>query len=262
MRCRSHLVREFDIPNRCQVITMRFYIILGFLSLTVSAIPPVEVSQVDTNPLGQPFKNAVLPVTPGFSPRFSLFRRQGCPNLTLLCPSGGCCSYSTSCCGNTCCASGYLCTGGTATAPCCVAIGSSTNTCGGGNVSILCVERVCRSDFSSLVHDQEICHVKESTFAVLLAIFATMTPVESHDVRHWPRRTRDLAGLLLFPFQDPQQHRPRITIPTHPPTPILALLLIITVILTLQRRRPLRTYTPDRAPLLPRAVPRHRQAKV
>ncbi|KAH7089740.1 heterokaryon incompatibility protein-domain-containing protein [Paraphoma chrysanthemicola] len=112
---------------------MWILLVLQVFSLVVSAIPPIQRSLVDANPLGQPFKNAVLPVAPGFSPRYSLFKRQGCPNLTLLCPSGVCCSYSTSCCGNTCCASGYLCTGGTSSAPCCVAIGSPTNTCGGGN---------------------------------------------------------------------------------------------------------------------------------
>lgn len=151
---RSHVIHT---RHRCQPIAMHVLVVLGSLLLTVSAMPTLGDSPIDTNPLGLPFKNAVLPITPGFSPRYSLFRRQGCPNLTLRCSNGGCCSYDTSCCGNTCCASGYLCTGGTASAPCCVAIGSTTNTCGGSNVSNL---RVCanfvRLTLSSLVHDREI----------------------------------------------------------------------------------------------------------
>ncbi|KAH8774134.1 hypothetical protein BGZ57DRAFT_982508 [Hyaloscypha finlandica] len=96
--------------------------ILLAISPSAKAIPALGFSPTDTNPLGQPFVNAVLPVQPGFSPRFNLFRRQGCPNLTLLCPSGGCCSYDTSCCGR-----------GTVDAPCCVAVNSPTNKCGGSN---------------------------------------------------------------------------------------------------------------------------------
>jgi hypothetical protein len=101
-----------------------------------NAIPAFGFVPIDTNPLGQPFINAILPVQPGFTPRFSLFRRQGCPDLSLLCPSGGCCSYDTSCCGSACCESGYLCTGGTAAAPCCVAETSPTNECGGSNANV------------------------------------------------------------------------------------------------------------------------------
>jgi hypothetical protein len=100
------------------------------------AIPALDFSPIDTNPLGQPFINAVLPVQPGFSPRFNLFRRQGCPNSSLLCPSGLCCSYDTSCCGSSCCASGYLCTGGTEEAPCCVAIDAASNECGSSNGNV------------------------------------------------------------------------------------------------------------------------------
>lgn len=138
------------------------------LALAVRAIPSLDVSPIDMNPLGQPFKNAVLPVTPGFSPRFSLFRRQGCPNLTLLCPSGGCCSYDTSCCGDTCCPSGYLCTGGTVAAPCCVAIDSPTNTCGDSNVRVSCLRQPRVTDLSSLAHGRETYPARESTFAVPL----------------------------------------------------------------------------------------------
>ena len=55
--------------------------------LPTGAVPALGLSLIDTNPLGQPFVNAILPVQPGISPRFTLFRRQGCPNLSLLCPS-------------------------------------------------------------------------------------------------------------------------------------------------------------------------------
>src|ERR1700712_3737756 len=106
------------------------------LSSVAKAMPPLDLSPVDTNPLAIPFKNAVLPIELDISPRFSLFRRQGCPNLSLRCPNGGCCSYDTTCCGNTCCASGYLCTGGTVAVPCCVAMSSLTNTCGGSNSNV------------------------------------------------------------------------------------------------------------------------------
>lgn len=110
-------------------------ILLDYVPLG-NAIPALETVPIDTNPLVQPFLNAILPVQAGFTSRFSLFRRQGCPNLTLLCPSGGCCSDDTSCCGSTCCPSGYLCTGGTAAAPCCGAITSPTNECGGSNGNV------------------------------------------------------------------------------------------------------------------------------
>jgi hypothetical protein len=131
---------QFRNPgNHSTKITMMF-ILAAFILLApfpfVQAIPAFGFSPIDTNPLGQPFVNAVLPVQPGFSPRFNLFRRQGCPNLSLLCPSGGCCSYDTSCCGSTCCNSGYLCTGGTAEAPCCVAENAPTNECGGSNGNV------------------------------------------------------------------------------------------------------------------------------
>lgn len=129
------------------------YFLAAFILLTLSpfvkAIPAFGFSPIDTNPLGQPFVNAVLPVQPGFSPRFNLFRRQGCPDLTLLCPSGGCCSYDTSCCGNTCCSSGYLCTGGTAAAPCCVAETAPTNECGGSNGNVR-ISVLCPNDFAVL----------------------------------------------------------------------------------------------------------------
>lgn len=90
---------------------------------------------IDTDPLGQPFINAILPVQPGFTPRFSLFHRQRYPDLSL-CPSGGCCSYNTSYYGSVCRQSGYLCTGGTAAAPWCVAETSPTNECGSSNGNV------------------------------------------------------------------------------------------------------------------------------
>jgi hypothetical protein len=150
-------------------------VLLTFIPFT-KAIPALALSPIDTNPLGQPFINAVLPLQPGFSPRFDLFRRQGCPNNSLLCPSGKCCSYDTSCCGSSCCPSGYLCTGGTQAAPCCVAITATSNQCGGsnGNVritipfaisfcildSMLTVRRII-----SLAHDKAIFRAMESTSA-------------------------------------------------------------------------------------------------
>lgn len=185
------------------------------LAFVVSAIPSLDVSLSDTNPLGQPFLNAVLPVALQFSPRFSLFRRQGCPNLMLLCPSGGCCSYDASCCGNTCCPSGYLCTGGTTTAPCCVAIGSPTNTCGESNVSIFFPRDFRLSNFFSLARDQEICLVKESTFAVLPTTFVTTMTQQSLVARHWARTP---AVPPPLPHQAVQHHHtPRLT-PTLPLT--------------------------------------------
>ncbi len=106
------------------------------LCTLVHALPPFPVSLEDNNPIAFPFARAVLPISPGPVSGYNLFKRQGCPNLTLKCPSGNCCSYDTSCCGNTCCASGYLCTGGTASAPCCVAISAVSNTCGGSNGNV------------------------------------------------------------------------------------------------------------------------------
>jgi hypothetical protein len=126
---------------------------LGILvfAITVRAAPSSDISASDENPLGQPYANAVLPISPISPPLFSLFKRQGCPNLTLRCPSGGCCSYDTSCCGNSCCEFGYLCTGGTVAAPCCVAINSPTNTCGASNVSnLLCGDVRCLTDIALL----------------------------------------------------------------------------------------------------------------
>jgi hypothetical protein len=118
-------------------------ILLALLPPTL-AIPSGSLtsSNLDTNPLAHPFRGstvALLPARRRQSPAqaFALLRRQGCPNLTLLCPSGVCCPYGNDCCGGVCCNSGYLCTGGTSAAPCCVAIGALTNDCGGesGNVS-------------------------------------------------------------------------------------------------------------------------------
>ena len=84
----------------------------------------------NANSFSSPYASAFLPIAPAeVNGNNTLARRQGCPNLTLLCPSGGCCSYDSSCCGNMCCPSGYLCTGGTADAPCCVPITSSDNIC-------------------------------------------------------------------------------------------------------------------------------------
>ncbi|KAM7185085.1 hypothetical protein V8F20_011950 [Naviculisporaceae sp. PSN 640] len=88
----------------------------------------------DPNPLAHPFRGSTLALPPRQSPAeaFALLRRQGCPNLTLLCPNGVCCPYGNDCCGGSCCESGYVCSGGTSAAPCCVAIGDLTSVCGGG----------------------------------------------------------------------------------------------------------------------------------
>ncbi|KAG9232774.1 hypothetical protein BJ875DRAFT_465936 [Amylocarpus encephaloides] len=98
----------------------------------VAAVPFIEESNV-YHMLAEPFED--LSTIPGIAQQlgWSLFRRQGCPILTLLCPGGNCCSYGDSCCGRNCCASGYLCTGGTLSNPCCVAIGASSNDCGAPN---------------------------------------------------------------------------------------------------------------------------------
>ncbi|KAH7024622.1 heterokaryon incompatibility protein-domain-containing protein [Microdochium trichocladiopsis] len=96
--------------------------------------PDAEVLQ----PVPQPFTGAAFP-----QPRHEsnsplrLFRRQGCPNLTLLCPGGGCCDYNNPCCGALCCASGYVCSGSAPDgSPCCVAIGAVTNQCLGSSTSV------------------------------------------------------------------------------------------------------------------------------
>lgn len=101
-------------------------------------VPAIETIPEDSNPLAQPFINAALPAKPGLTAKFDLFRRQGCPNQTLLCPGGVCCGYDTPCCGSVCCNPGYVCSGGTSSAPCCVAIGAQSNSCGSpsGNVSL------------------------------------------------------------------------------------------------------------------------------
>jgi hypothetical protein len=105
---------------------------LGFLALCSlsKALPSLDIFPRDTNPIASPFTGASLPVHSNTSALFSLFRRQLCPLQTLLCSSGECCPSGKTCCGNVCCDSGYLCTGGTASAPCCVPVGSLTNTCG------------------------------------------------------------------------------------------------------------------------------------
>lgn len=158
---------------------------LGLFAI-VAAIPSLDIFQADLNPLAQPFKNAVLQISPDISPRFSLFRRQGCPNLTLLCPNGRCCSYGTSCCGNTCCALGYLCTGGTLAAPCCVAITSSTNNCGSSNVGpLIHLPQSEVSDLNSLAPYLDTYLVKVSTSVVLLATGVTMIVQAYLVARRW-----------------------------------------------------------------------------
>jgi hypothetical protein len=117
---------------------MNLRLIVALFPILAVAAPFVE----DSNPnheVAEPFaKRAAFPGQVALS-GWSIFRRQGCPNLSLLCPSGVCCSYATevtSCCGKNCCASGYLCTGGTTSNPCCVAITDSTNTCGSVNTNV------------------------------------------------------------------------------------------------------------------------------
>lgn len=103
----------------------------------VAALPSGTLPLDDLNPQGHPFLGSSIANQPNTTSILGIFKRQGCPAMTLLCPSGGCCPYEGSCCGKVCCTSGYVCSGGTSSSPCCVAIGDLSATCGGssGNVS-------------------------------------------------------------------------------------------------------------------------------
>ena len=96
----------------------------------VTVVTCIPTAEEDRNPRGRPFANAVFARQPVSRLLYGLIPRQGCPNLTLLCPGGICCGYDSPCCGDTCCAEGSVCSGSDGSAPCCVAIGAVSNTCG------------------------------------------------------------------------------------------------------------------------------------
>lgn len=118
----------------CNMFLEIFYMVFSSVAATLT---PFDVYDGISSPAESFAEFAALPgVRP--LPGTNIFRRQSCPNLSLLCPSGICCSYATTlttCCGQNCCAQGYLCTGGTQSNPCCVAIGSTTNVCGSVNIN-------------------------------------------------------------------------------------------------------------------------------
>lgn len=132
--CSRRIGHEVERPQ-----TSNMYIHLSLIFAVAAYAAPHLDDLYSSHDLAEAFApGAAFPGQVALS-GWSIFRRQGCPNLSLLCPSGVCCPYSpqlTSCCGKTCCASGYLCTGGTNSNPCCVAITDPTNTCGTVNTSV------------------------------------------------------------------------------------------------------------------------------